>query len=260
MTGIRIETLNVSGVELTVRRAGEGETLLLLHGANGNASWLPTVESLSARYDVILPDHPGFGDTDAPGWMDNISDMAYFYLDVIEALGLDSLHLAGHSMGGWIAAEIAVRDRHRIKSLTLVSSAGIWVNGTPMGDLFSWSPQETIRQVFARQPIIDEMLAYEPSEEEIGVMLKNRQMAARLCWSPRLHNPDLRKWLHRLKLPTLIIWGDSDGIFPEPYAHAYHELIPGSELQIYENCGHVPMAEARDAFLSRLLTFTEGVA
>ena len=104
------------------------------------------------------------------------------------------------------------------------------------------------------------MLAREPTEEEVDLMLKNRQMAARLCWSPRLHNPDLRKWLHRLKMPTLIIWGDRDGIFPEPYAHAYHELIPGSELEIYENCGHVPMIEARDAFLKRLTSFTKGAS
>ena len=254
------ETLTVRDVELTLRRAGDGETLLLLHGANGNMSWMPIFETLAEQYHVILPDHPGFGDTEAPNWMDNISDVSYFYLDVINAMELDQFHLAGHSMGGWIAAEIAVRDAHRIKSLTLVSAAGIRVNGTPMGDLFAWSPEETARQVFAQQSFIDEMLAQEPGEEQIEIMLKNRQMAARLCWSPRLHNPDLKKWLHRLTLPTLILWGDSDGIFPEPYAHAYHALIPGSELEVYENCGHVPMAEARDAFLARLAAFTQGVA
>ena len=254
------KTLTVRDVELTLRRAGDGETLLLLHGANGNMSWMPIFETLAEQYHVILPDHPGFGDTEAPNWMDNISDVSYFYLDVIDAMELDQFHLAGHSMGGWIAAEIAVRDAHRIKSLTLVSAAGIRVNGTPMGDLFAWSPEETARQVFAQQSFIDEMLAQEPGEEQIEIMLKNRQMAARLGWSPRLHNPDLKKWLHRLTLPTLILWGDSDGIFPEPYAHAYHALIPGSELEVYENCGHVPMAEARDAFLARLAAFTQGVA
>ena len=260
MPEIKTETLAVRGVELTLRRAGEGPTLLLLHGANGSASWLPIMEALAEHYHVILPDHPGFGDTDQPDWMDNISDVAYFYLDVIEAMGLDSFHLAGHSMGGWIAAEIAIRNATRLKSLTLISAAGIRVDGTPMGDLFAWSPQETVTKVFAQHPFIDQMLAHEPDEAEIETILKNRQMAARLCWSPRLHNPDLKKWLHRLTLPTLILWGDSDGIFPEPYAHAYHALIPGSALEVYKNCGHVPMAEARDAFLSRLTTFTKGAA
>jgi len=260
MPEITTEILTVYDVQLTLRRAGEGETLLLLHGANGTMSWMPILEALAENYHVILPDHPGFGDTEAPGWMDTLSDLSYFYLDVIEAMGLEHFHLAGHSMGGWIAAEIAIRDAHRIKSLTLISAAGIRVDGTPMGDLFAWTPEETARQVFAQQPFIDQVLALEPDAEQIQVMLQNRQMAARLCWTPRLHNPDLKKWLHRLTLPTLILWGDSDGIFPEPYAHAYHELIPGSELEVYENCGHVPMAEARDAFLARLAAFTGGAA
>ena len=260
MSKITTETVTVRDVELTLRRAGEGETLLLLHGANGSMSWLPVVEALAEHYHVILPDHPGFGDTEAPGWMDNISDVSYFYLDVIEALGLDRFHLAGHSMGGWIAAEIGVRNAQPIKSLILISAAGIRVDGTPMGDLFAWSPEETVTQVFAQKSFRDQALAMEPDEPQIQIMLQNRQMAARLCWTPRLHNPDLRKWLHRLNMPTLILWGDSDGIFSEPYAHAYHELIPGSELEIYENCGHVPMAEARDAFLARLLAFTQGAA
>jgi len=259
MTQIQTETLKINDVDLNLRRAGEGETLLLLHGANGDTSWMPVFEKLSENFHVILPDHPGFGGTSSPEWMDNISDMAYFYLDVIDTLGLSNFHLAGHSMGGWVAAEIGVRDSNLIKSLTLVAAAGIWVKGTPIGDLFSWTPEETARKVFAQEHFIKQMLTLQPNEEELEVVLKNRQMAARLCWSPRLHNPDLRKWLHRLKIPTLIIWGDCDGIFPEPYAHAYQDLIPNSMLKIYKNCGHVPMLEARDDFLKQLLAFTQEI-
>ncbi len=260
MAEIKKDKVKVRDVDLVVRRAGSGTPLLLLHGANGNASWLPVMEELSASYNVILPDHPGFGETAQPDWADNISDMAYFYLDVIEALGLNHLHLAGHSMGGWMAAEIAVRDSHKLKSLTLVSSAGIRVSGVDMGDLFAWSPEKTIHEVYARKEFRDQMLAFEPSEDEIETMLRNRQMAARLCWMPRFHNPDLPKWLHRITLPTLILWGDSDGIFPSAYAHAYHDLIPGSELEVYKHCGHAPMMEERDAFLRRMSGFLEGAA
>ncbi|MEK9679999.1 MAG: alpha/beta hydrolase [Rhodospirillaceae bacterium] len=260
MTDIKKDKVKVCDVDLVVRRAGSGTPLLLLHGANGNASWLPVIEELAENYDVILPDHPGFGETAQPDWADNISDMAYFYLDVIEALGLSHLHLAGHSMGGWIAAEIAVRDSHRLKSLTLVASAGILETGVDMGDLFAWSPERTIEKVYSRQEFRDQMLDFEPSEDEIETMLRNRQMAARLCWMPRFHNPDLPKWLHRITLPTLIVWGDSDGIFPEAYAHAYHDLIPGSELEVYKNCGHAPMMEEQVAFMRRMSGFLEGAA
>ena len=220
-------------------------------------SLLPIVEELSEKYQVILPDHPGFGDTDQADWVDSISDLAYFYLDIIETMNLGETHLVGHSMGGWIAAEMAMRDGHNIKSLTLVSSAGIAVEGTPMGDLFSWSPQEAASQVFARKEFVDQMLAYKPSKDEIAIMQKNRLMAMLLCQDANFQNPDIRKWAHRLTMPTLILWGDSDGIFPEPFAHAYHDLIPNSDLEIYKDCGHVPMAEAREEFLEHLINFMD---
>ena len=259
MGNIVTKTLHHRGIDLKYQTAGEGPVLMLLHGANGSMSLLPIVEELSEKFQVILPDHPGFGDTKQADWINTIPDLAYFYLDIIEAMDLDEIHLVGHSMGGWLAAEIAIRDSHQIKSLILVSSAGIDVAGTPMGDLFSWSPQEAASQVFAGKEFVDQMLAHQPSEEEMAVMQKNRQMAMLLCQEAQFQNPEIRKWAHRLTKPTLILWGDSDGIFPEPFAHAYHELIPNSELEIYKDCGHVPMAEARQDFLLRLITFVEQV-
>ena len=257
MGNVATKTTHHRGIDLKYQTAGNGPILLLLHGANGSMSLMPIAEELSEKYQVILPDHPGFGDTDQADWVDSISDLAYFYLDIIETMNLGETHLVGHSMGGWIAAEMAMRDGHNIKSLTLVSSAGIAVEGTPMGDLFSWSPQEAASQVFARKEFVDQMLAYKPSEDEIEMMQKNRQMAMLLCQDANFQNPDIRKWAHRLTMPTLILWGDSDGIFPEPFAHAYHDLIPNSDLEIYKDCGHVPMAEAREEFLEHLINFMD---
>jgi len=255
MGNIVTKTLHHRGIDLKYQTAGDGPVLILLHGANGSMSLLPIVEQLSENYQVILPDHPGFGGTKRAEWINTIPDLAYFYLDIFEAMDLNKIHLVGHSMGGWISAEIAIRDSHRIRSLTLVSSAGIAVEGTPMGDLFSWSPQEAAHQVFARKEFIDKALAYEPSKDEMVLMKKHRKMAMLLCQEVGFQNPEIKKWAHRLTKPTLILWGDSDGIFPEPFAHAFHELIPNSDIEIYKDCGHVPMAEARDSFLQRLLTF-----
>jgi pimeloyl-ACP methyl ester carboxylesterase len=255
MGNIILKTLHHRGVDLKYRTAGNGPVLVLLHGANGSMSLLPIVEELAEKFQIILPDHPGFGDTKQADWISSISDLAYFYLDIIETMDLDDIHLLGHSMGGWIAAEMAICNSHNIKSLTLVSSAGIAVEGTPMGDLFSWSPKEAASQVFAQKEFVDQMLAHEPSKDELAVMQKNRQMAMLLCQKAQFQNPDLKKWLHRLRKPTLILWGDSDGIFPEPFAHAYHDLVPNSDLEIYKDCGHVPMVEARKEFLERLIDF-----
>lgn len=257
MGEIVTRSLSYRDIDLAYKSAGSGPVLMLLHGANGNMSWLPIVEKLAERFQVILPDHPGFGDTSRSDWISSISDLAYFYLDIFDAMGLGGIHLAGHSMGGWIAAEIAIRNSHDLKSLTLVSSAGISVEGTPMGDLFSWTPQEAAHQIWAGKKYIAEMLAHEPSAEEMVLMQNNRQMAVALCETAQFQNPDLKKWLHRLTSPTLLLWGDSDGIFPEAFAHAYHELIPNSDLEIFKNCGHVPMVEAQEEFLQRLTGFME---
>ena len=131
-------------------RGGQGAPLLYLHGALGVYGWTPFMEQLSQRFDVIVPDHPGFGESDTPDWLDNVGDLAYFYLDVMQALRLTGVHLSGTSLGGWIAAEIAVRDCHPLKSLTLTAPAGIHVKGLSKGDFFMWSPEQFVRNLYAR--------------------------------------------------------------------------------------------------------------
>ena len=257
MKNIVSKTFHHRGIDLKYQTTGEGPILMLMHGANGSMSFIPVIEELSKKYQVILPDHPGFGNSTQADWIETIPDLAYFYLDIFETMDLDEIHLVGHSMGGWISAEIVIRNTHRIKSLTLVSSAGINIEGTPMGDLFSWSQEEAAHQVFARKEFINQMLTYEPNQDEMALMQQNRRMAMLLCQEVQFQNPEIKKWAHRLTKPTLILWGDSDGIFPEPFAHAYHDLIPNSELEIFKDCGHVPMAEAREDFILRLVNFLE---
>src|SRR5262249_37094248 len=139
------ETFN--GCKIRLMRGGQGAALLFLHGAGGARAWLPFIETVSQRFGLVGPRHPGFGASHKPDWLDNVGDLAYFYLDVIEALGLSGVHLVGTSLGGWIAAEIAVRDCHPLKSLTLSASAGIHVKGLSKGDAFMWSPEQATRNL-----------------------------------------------------------------------------------------------------------------
>src|SRR5882762_11836350 len=104
----------VNGCKIRIMRGGQGAPLLYLHGALGVSAWMPFMEGLSRRFDVIVPDHPGFGASDTPDWLDTIHDLAYFYLDVLADLDLDRVHLVGVSLGGWIAAELAVRNTRRL--------------------------------------------------------------------------------------------------------------------------------------------------
>ena len=260
MADYTTEMITVNGCAVEMLQGGTGATLLFLHGAGGMKAGAPYLDELAKRFQVVAPSHPGFGQSDTPDWLDNMSDMTYFYLDLMEQLDLRDVHLVGNSLGGWLAAEIAVRNSDRLKTLTLVSPAGLRVVGVPMGDIFLWSPEDRVRNTMYDQKLADQRLAANVSDEEAETNLKNHFTTAKLAWSPRFHNPDLEKWLHRIRIPTMILWGDSDKIFPPAHGEAYHAAIPGSQLRIVPECGHLPHQEKLADFLAGIDAITEGVA
>jgi pimeloyl-ACP methyl ester carboxylesterase len=249
--------LAVRGCNIRLMRGGAGQPLVVLHGASG-AGWLPYMQALSARFDVIAPEHPGFGESDAPDWLDTIHDLAYFDLDLLDALDLDRVHLVGISLGGWVAAELAVRDTSRLASLTLVGAAGLHVNGVKQIDPFLRTDEQRIRDFFHDQARADEMLERALAPEHADVAMKNRVTTAKLSWQPRGYDPHLHKWLHRIDVPTLLVWGAEDRLFPKEYAHAYGERIAGSKVVIVPECGHMPHVEKPSVFVSVLEDFIDG--
>lgn len=247
-------TISIRGCRIRLMRAGAGAPVLVLHGASG-AAWLPFMARLAAKYDVIAPEHPGFGESDTPDWLDNIHDLAYFYLDVLQQLDLRGVHLIGISLGGWIAVELAVRSTERLASLTLAGAAGIRVDGVDQIDAFLRSDEQRIRDFFFDQKRADEMIARVLRPELEDIALKHRAIVAKLTWHPRGHDPHLEKWLHRIDVPTLLIWGDHDRLFPKEHAFAYQKLIPSAKAVIVPECGHVPQVEKPEAFLAEFEGF-----
>jgi pimeloyl-ACP methyl ester carboxylesterase len=217
------------------------------------------MDDLAARHEVIVPEHPGFGSSDTPDWLDTVADLANFYLDLLDQLDLAEVDLIGLSLGGWIAAELAVRNTKRLASLTLVAAAGIHVDGVAQIDSFLRSDEQRIRDFFHDPKRADEMVAHLARPELEDVNLKNRAATARLTWHPRGYDPNLHKWLHRIDVPTLVIWGADDRLFPKDYAFAYERLIPGSKAVIIPDCGHLPQVEQRRAFVSALEAFLDDV-
>ncbi len=235
--------VEVDGCRTRLRRGGAGRPLLFLHGASGAPVVLPFMERLAQRFDVLVPEHPGWGGSDEPQWLENIHDVAYFYLDFIEKLGLEDLTLVGSSMGGWIAMELAVRDTSRLQSLVLVSPAGVAVPGVQPADIFLMAPEDMVRSLFYDPKLAEERLA---QPVDVDAALKNRHTTARLAWEPRLHDPHLPKWLHRIDVPVKIVWGRQDRILPVGLAEPLHRMIPGSQLHILDDCGHLPQVEKAD--------------
>jgi pimeloyl-ACP methyl ester carboxylesterase len=254
-----VDMVTVAGARVRLFRGGSGKPLVFLHGAGGHTGWMPFLDELATRFAVFAPEHPGFGRSDDPPWLDEVADLAYFHLDLLAALGLDRVHLIGTSLGGWIAAEMAVRNTARLASLTLVGAVGITAGGNPIDDIFRMPDAENLRRFYAdperaARRLGDLAKAYaNPADMEI--VAKNRASVMRLAYRPRFHNPGLAKWLHRIDVPTLLLWGAEDGLVPPKFGEAYRALIPGSRLVVLRQAGHAPFDEQKDAFVAAFLDF-----
>jgi len=241
-------------------RAGSGEPLVYLHGAGGGGDWLPFMESLSQNFEVIAFNHPGFGESDDPAWLRGIDDLAYFYLELIEDLGVDKAHIVGSSIGGWIALEMAIRSTERIATLSLSAPAGIHVRGLPKADIFILPPDQFAYSLFHDKAMADVLVGrlQAQNEAEQAVAYKNRTTSAKVSWQPYLYNPRLRNWLQRVRVPTSLIWGREDCVIPLGYATAFQELLPNASLTVIEECGHLPHLEKEGAFVGALVDFIDG--
>jgi pimeloyl-ACP methyl ester carboxylesterase len=245
--------------ELDLIEVGEGRPVLLLHGGGGPGSCHALADALGDHARVLLPTHPGFAGTPRPEWMDTVDDLAYLYLDLLEERDLSDVLVVGCSLGGWIAAEMAVRDQSRIAGLILVGAVGIRVGGREdrdITDLFALGPDEvralTYHDLSKAPPVPMEM-----SPEQATELAYNQEALVLYGWEPYLHNPKLRRRLGRLRVPTLVVWGESDGIVAPDYGRAYAESIPGARFELVAEAGHAPHVEQTQLVSELVLGFAE---
>jgi pimeloyl-ACP methyl ester carboxylesterase len=263
-TGIAVleERRTVDGVLLQVFRGGHGPTLLVLHDCEVMTEWQPFHAALATRFTVLAPSHPGFGGSERGDTVDSIDDLAYLYLDFVAGLGSRPVDVLGLGMGGWIAAEMAVRCSHSLQRLVLADAVGIKVSGRTEVDIV-----ETF--VLSREQLLevgwhDATLGAERmklpgtpglSDDELLTLIRNREAAAHLTWKPFMHNPALRRRLQRIAVPTLVLWGESDRIVRPDYGRAFQHAIPGAQFQLIPTAGHYPYLERPEAFVAAVKTF-----
>ncbi len=252
----------INGVRVEMIERGSGRPLLFLHPAIGLDRDAPVLEALALRARVIAPSHPGFGRSELPKGMSTVDDLAYFYLDLLDALDLRDVIVAGVGLGGWIAAEIAVKSTARLSHLVLANAVGIKVGDREtrdIVDIFALLDDE-----FAALAYCDPALgkrdykALPPVEALIAA--RNREATARFGWSPYMHDPKLKGRLHRIRIPTLVLWGTHDRILSEPYGRAYAAAIPGARFEPIERAGHLPHIEQPDSFARQLFAFVDQAA
>ena len=259
----REEMLTVGGIAVHTWVGGQGEPLLVLHGAGGNRGWTRWVERVAESYTVWAPTHPGFGQSGDADWMEGIDDLARFHLWFIDAAGLGRPHVIGHSIGGWTAAEMATMSPGALGRLLLVAPAGLKPETGEILDIFFHSPQE-LRDLTVHDPKTvpewEELYGRPPTPAELEIAERNREMTARLTWKPYMHNPRLAQFLPRVTNPTLIVWGREDRIVPAICGEQYRQLLPSARLKVLDQCGHLPPIEQPDAFARLVVDFLEGGA
>lgn len=251
--------MTVHGIELEVVRRGTGHPILMLHGMQNVDQRARFLDPLGRRAEIIAPSHPGFGNSLRPDGFETVYDLVHLYLGVIETLGYEKLTLMGFSFGGWVAAEIAAKCCHRLDGLILVDALGIKISDreTPdILDIFNTHPDEVRRRTWHDPekwaPDFNAM-----SDEELVVRVRNWDALCLYGWSPYMYNPQLKRWLARIRVPTLALWGAADGIVKPSYGRAYGELIPGARFATIEQAGHHPEIEQPEAFVDRVVEFLD---
>lgn len=236
-------------------RGGRGAPLLVLAPELAPGRWFPYHEQLSGRFQIFAPDHPGFGASERPEWLDGIDDLAIFYLDLLDQLGLERVAVLGTSLGGWIAAELAVLQPQRVDHLVLVGAAGLRVEGVERYDLFLNPIETTLAHLFHDPARIAQLLPDDVGPDTVVQAYRDATTLARVAWNPYLYDPKLERRLRRIHCPTLIVWGEHDRFLPLPHGELYAAAIPGATLRVIPGCGHLVPFEDPQEFARIALEF-----
>ncbi|PKB83733.1 MAG: hypothetical protein BZY88_01445 [SAR202 cluster bacterium Io17-Chloro-G9] len=253
--------VTVAGASVQIFSGGSGPPLLFLHGAGGNRGWQAFHQELAKTHTVYAPSQPGFNGTSRPGWVSTITDMAHFNQQLAQQLGLGQYVLMGHSMGGWIAAEMAAMAPESLKGLVLIDAVGIRPKNSDITEIFMVSAETRAGYRFydpSQVPGLEEYTR-ELTPEEGLVDFSNREMASRLLWKPYMHNPSLPHYLAPVKAPTLVVWGRQDAIVPLECGELYQQAISGAQLQVIDQCGHSPQIEKPQEFHQHVSAFLGGL-
>jgi pimeloyl-ACP methyl ester carboxylesterase len=251
--------VRVAGIDLDLAEYGAGSPLLMLHGAGGHDSRHAVNALLGERRRLICPSHPGFGKSALPDWLDSVDDIAHVYLELLDQLGLTTVELMGCSIGGWIAAEMATKAPERFRKLVLVGPVGVKTGPADrldVPDIFAL-PADELNRLLYRDPTKTVADFAALPDEEVSVIVRNRETLALIAWEPYMHNPKLKHRLHRVAAPTLFLRGDGDGLISEDYLRNYAALLPKARIATIAEAAHVPHLEQPQAFAAAVLAFLD---
>jgi len=252
---------DVRGTKIELAMKGEGQPLLFLHPGQGFVGASAALGKLTKLGKVVAPFHPGFGGSELPSAITTVDDLAYFYLDLIDALELRDLVIIGASFGGWLAAEIAVRCEHKLRKLVLVDAVGIKIGDRETRDIADMHAvdENGLAALLYENPLKHRQDYASLSDEDALTIARNNEAWALFGWRPYMHNPKLLGRLHRIRIPTLALWGENDRVVDVRYGRAFSAAIPNARFETIGDAGHLSFAEQPSAFACRIENFLDHV-
>ncbi|MFJ8621923.1 alpha/beta fold hydrolase [Kitasatospora sp. NPDC093550] len=230
-------------LSLPVSEAGTGRPVLLLHGGGGPATVAGLAERLSTGAHTLTPVHPGWDGVERPAGLTRIADLALAYLDLLRDRRLEDVLIVGSSLGGWIAAEMAARDTAgAVTGLVLIDAVGIHVEDEPITDVFALDARGLAEHSW-HDP---DRFHVDPADlppAELARRQDNMATMRALAGDPYMHDPELPHRLGRVRVPTLLVWGESDRVVTPAYGAAYAAAIPDARLHLVPRAGHLPQLE-----------------
>jgi len=254
-----MERIAVAGISVEAWVAGAGPPLLFLHGGDYVAQNRACLDRLAQHFRVVMPRPPGFGNTPRPPWFRTVGDIAYLCLDLLDRLDLGDATLVGSSFGGWVALETAARSTARLGRLVLIDSLGLKFGGREerdIADIYALPADEVLRRTFTDPARF--VPDYAPLDEaEAQAIARDREATALYGWKPYMHNPALAHWLHRVTLPSLVLWGDKDGIVEPAYGEKLGAVLPAARFETIAGAAHYPQIEQPDAVADHIARFAQ---
>ena len=235
----------VDGVKTVMYTAGKGEPLVFFHGA-GTVDGFDFAEAWTDKFQVIAPYHPGWGESGDDPTFTDLHDYVMHYLELFDVLGLEKFNLAGLSLGGYLAAKFASEHGHRIKKLALIAPAGVVDPDHPMLDIIAVPAEQVPALLVSDFEILKKRLPEKPTIDFMAARYRESTTVARLLWE-RPADPKFMRYLHRIRMPTLVIWGDEDKIIPVQQSQIWRRLIPNAEIMIFKGAGHLVHLERPEA-------------
>ncbi len=256
------ETLELRGdgaaratTQFCYRRAGQGPPLVWLHWLWGEPGWMDYHQRLAERFEVFVPDLPGYGQSALPEWAKTPHDVAVLLLQFFDALSLERPIVVGSCLGGWVAAELAVLRPERIARLVLISPLGLVQDWTKVPNLFYTDPARLPGYLFT-DAVPERASVYVPDLSHwTDAFINNRNASIRLVFDPYLHSRSLRHHLHLLTTPTLVVWGEQDPLLTPAHAGLWTATLPRAHSVTIPRAGHLPYVEECEAVIRVIHTF-----